>query len=116
MIRFALLLLAFTPLAAAQDKPDARAGHIDVFVSRYVSSSVDLSDFKLNKEELTVVAIYRSGPKDNIRFDFYDAENVRVCGGRVRPDDLVIGEKSRLTFEVKTPDKIKTLKVTRDNR
>ncbi|WP_020469167.1 hypothetical protein [Zavarzinella formosa] len=128
MIRFAacLMVLFSSAVLSAQVREPAKPGDeipksvgkvggLEVFVQGYVSNSVKLTDWKMGENQLTAIAVWDGKrPHNNIRFDFYDAENVRVSGGFVNEKDLVQGEKSRLTFPMNKGLGIKSLKITRD--
>jgi len=130
MIRFAaLFLLLGTSIASAQPKvrttdlakpgdeiPKSvgKAGDIEVFVQPFVSNSVEFTDFKFEKNKITCIAVYKRGVREGIRFDFYDADNVRASFGWVNPEELVEKEKVRLSFPITKPAESKTLKITRD--
>lgn len=126
MMRLAacLLLLVSSGVVTAQPKFSKDGDEIpksvgkfdgvEVFVQGFVSNSVKLSDWKMGEKGATAIAVWDGrGTTDNIRYDFYDADNVRISGGLVNGDDLVKGEKSRLTFPAKMPAKVKAIKITR---
>lgn len=80
-----------------------KVGPVEVFTQDWVTNGITLSDWSFDekKKVITCVAIWTGGTTRNIRWDFFDKDDIRVSGEFLDYDLLVKGQKSRLTFPVK---------------
>lgn len=83
----------------------------------YVLGSIDVDDFEFKNDAFFFNVTYFSGPKTNVRMDFY-LDNVRIYGRFISSSDFVLKEKSQIKTRVELGKESKakgiTIKVSRE--